>query len=239
MKKSFDFKLLGRLFSFTKHNGVYLFAGLFFSLVSVLVSLFATVLAGWGVDCIVGEGNVDFERLFRIVAAIGISVAVIFAAEWLQNIFTQKLAYKTVRDIRNRAMETLQKAPLSYIDSHDKGDILSRVITDVTEISDGLLLGFTQLFNGVVTIVSTLVIMLVLKWEIALVVALFTPLSLFIANFVAKHSAAEFKKQAVKRGEMTALVDADSQFIVRVNEIVGSQHGTDKHILITAVKTAD
>ncbi len=213
MKKSFDFKLLGRLFSFTKHNGVYLFAGLFFSLVSVLVSLFATVLAGWGVDCIVGEGNVDFERLFRIVAAIGISVAVIFAAEWLQNIFTQKLAYKTVRDIRNRAMETLQKAPLSYIDSHDKGDILSRVITDVTEISDGLLLGFTQLFNGVVTIVSTLVIMLVLKWEIALVVALFTPLSLFIANFVAKHSAAEFKKQAAKRGEMTALVD----------EMVGNQ----------------
>lgn len=213
MKKSFDFKLLGRLFSFTKHNGVYLFAGLFFSLVSVLVSLFATVLAGWGVDCIVGEGNVDFERLFRIVAVIGISVAVIFAAEWLQNIFTQKLAYKTVRDIRNRAMETLQKAPLSYIDSHDKGDILSRVITDVTEISDGLLLGFTQLFNGVVTIVSTLVIMLVLKWEIALVVAFFTPLSLFIANFVAKHSAAEFKKQAAKRGEMTALVD----------EMVGNQ----------------
>ncbi|PWM72198.1 MAG: sugar ABC transporter ATP-binding protein [Bacillota bacterium] len=213
MKKRFDLKLVKRLYAFIRPNRKYLFLSLFFSLVSVLSSLFATVLAGAGVDCIVGAGEVDFERLGVIAAVIGVTVAVIFAAEWLQNIFTQKLAYKTVRDIRNGALETLQKVPLSYIDTRDKGDILSRVVTDVTEISDGLLLGFTQLFNGVVTIAATLVIMLALKWQIALVVGLFTPLSLLIANYVAKHTAAEFKKQAAKRGEMTALVD----------EMVGNQ----------------
>ena len=99
-----------------------------------------------------------------------------------------------MRDIRNLSIESLEKVPLSFLDSKDKGDILSRVIPDVTEISDGLLLGFTQLFNGVVTIVSTLVIMLVLRWEIGLVVGLITPLSLFIANYIAKNTAEEFRK---------------------------------------------
>ena len=211
--KALDLGMLKRLYAFIRPNRKYLFLSLFCSLISVLASLLATVLAGEGVDCIVGAGNVDFKRLGLIAAAIGVVVAVIFVSEWLQNIFIQKLAYKTVRNIRNDSMETLQNAPLSYIDSRDKGDILSRVVTDVTEISDGLLLGFTQLFNGVVTIAATLVIMLVLRWEIALVVGIFTPLSLLIANYVAKHSAAEFKKQAVKRGEMTALVD----------EMVGNQ----------------
>ena len=211
--KALDLGMLKRLYAFIRPNRKYLFLSLFCSLISVLASLLATVLAGEGVDCIVGAGNVDFKRLGLTAAAIGVVVAVIFVSEWLQNIFIQKLAYKIVRNIRNDSMETLQNAPLSYIDSRDKGDILSRVITDVTEISDGLLLGFTQLFNGVVTIAATLVIMLVLRWEIALVVGIFTPLSLLIANYVAKHSAAEFKKQAVKRGEMTALVD----------EMVGNQ----------------
>ncbi len=212
-KKTLDFAILKRLYRFIRPNRKYLFLSLFFSLISVLSSLFATVLAGKGVDCIVSAGNVDFAELGKIAVAIGIVVAVIFVSEWLQNIFTQKLAYRTVRDIRNGSTETLQNVPLSYIDSHDKGDILSRVITDVAEISDGLLLGFTQLFNGIVTIASTLVIMLILRWEIALVVAFFTPLSLLIANYVAKHTSAEFKKQAIKRGEMTAHVD----------EMVGNQ----------------
>lgn len=213
MKKKLDLKMLRRLYAFIKPNRKYLVLSLFFSAISVLAALFSTVLAGKGVDCIVGKGDVDFRRLLWIVVAIAVVVAVIFVSEWLANIFTQKLTYRTVRDIRNLSIESLEKVPLSFLDSKDKGDILSRVITDVTEISDGLLLGFTQLFNGVVTIVSTLVIMLVLRWEIGLVVGLITPLSLFIANYIAKNTAEEFRKQAVKRGELTALVD----------EMVGNQ----------------
>ena len=172
MKKALDFKLLKRLYTFIKPNRRYLILSLAFSTVSVLAALFATVLAGKGVDCIVGKGDVDFPRLARVVIAIAAVVAVIFVSEWLANIFTQKLTYRTVRDIRHLSIESLEKVPLSFLDSRDKGDILSRVITDVTEISDGLLLGFTQLFNGIVTIVSTLVIMLVLRWEIGIVVGI-------------------------------------------------------------------
>ena len=213
MKKALDFKLLKRLYTFIKPNRRYLILSLAFSTVSVLAALFATVLAGKGVDCIVGKGDVDFPRLARVVIAIAAVVAVIFVSEWLANIFTQKLTYRTVRDIRNLSIESLEKVPLSFLDSRDKGDILSRVITDVTEISDGLLLGFTQLFNGIVTIVSTLVIMLVLRWEIGIVVGIFTPLSLIIANYIAKNTSEEFRKQAQKRGELTALID----------EMVGNQ----------------
>lgn len=202
-----------RLYTFIKPNRAYLVLSLLFSALSVIATLLCTVFIGKGVDCIIAAGDVDYGKLGTALIEIGVTVAVIFVAELLQNIFTQKLAYRTIRDIRNKSIESIESVPLSYIDGNDKGDILSRVITDVTEISDGLLLGFTQLFNGIVTIVATLVIMLVLSWKIALAVVVLTPLSLFVARYVSKITAGQFKTQAGKRGEMTSLVD----------EMVGNQ----------------
>ncbi len=211
--KKVNFETIKKLYVFIKPNLKYLILGLIFSAISVVANLLCTVFIGNGVDCIIGVENVNFQKLTGVMIKIGVTVAVIFVAEWLQGVFTQKLTYKTVCEIRNLSLETLENVPLSYIDGNDKGDILSRVITDVTEVSDGLLLGFTQLFSGVVTVIATLIIMLSLNWIVALVVAVLTPLSLFVAKYVSKVTSDEFKIQSVKRGELTALVD----------EMVGNQ----------------
>lgn len=205
--------IIKKLWAFIKPNRKYLILGLIFSAISVIAGLLSTVFIGDGVDYIIGKGNVDFSGLIVVIIKIAVTVGIMFIAEWLTTVFTQKLTYFTVRDIRNLSMETLQKVPLSYIDSKDKGDVLSRVITDVTEVSDGLLLGFTQLFTGLVTIVTTLIIMLVLNWKIGLVVAVLTPLSLFVARYVSRITSGEFKMQSVKRGQLTSLID----------EMVGNQ----------------
>ena len=211
--KNVNFETVKKLYKFIKPNVKFLILGLIFSATSVVATLLSTVFIGEGVDCIVGAGNVDFTKLNMVLIKIAVTVAIIFIAEWLQGVFTQKLTYKTVCEIRNLSLETLENVPLSYIDSRDKGDLLSRVITDVTEVSDGLLLGFTQLFSGVVTIIATLIIMLALNWIVALVVAILTPLSLFVSRYVSRVTSGEFKVQSEKRGQLTALVD----------EMVGNQ----------------
>lgn len=183
------------------------------ALISVACTLYAPILIGKGVDVIVGKGDVDFDKLVPIIAGLLILVAVTGISQWLMSICTNKITFNIVRDIRNRAFSKLQRLPLSYIDSHPHGDIISRVITDVEQISDGLLMGFAQLFTGICTIVGTLIFMLLINVKIALVVVLITPLSLFAARFVSRSTYKLFHKQSVARGELTGLVE----------ELTGSQ----------------
>ncbi len=180
---------------------------LLFSAASVLLTLYTTVLIGNGIDQIVGVSAVNFEEIGKIALMLGGTVAGIFIAEYVRTALTNRLTYSIVRQIRSDAVTKLNRVPVKFIDGSSRGDLISRVVTDVSDLSDGLLMGFTQLFTGIVTIVATLVIMFVLRWEIALIVFLLTPLSLFVAYFVAKNTFRHFRAQSEARGAMTALVE--------------------------------
>ena len=180
---------------------------LLFSTASVLLNLYTTVLIGEGVDYIVGMGDVDFDAIARIAAIFAAAIGGIFIAEYARTTLTNRLAFSVVRKIRLDAVTKLNRVPVRYVDGSSRGDLISRVVTDVSDLSDGLLMGFAQLFTGVVTIVATLVIMFLYRWEIALIVVVMTPLSLFVAYFVAKNTYKHFKAQSETRGEMTSLVE--------------------------------
>lgn len=180
---------------------------LLFSAASVLLTLYTTVLIGNGVDQIVGVSAVNFREIGKIALMLGCTVAGIFVAEYARTALTNRLTFSVVRQIRLDAVTKINRVPVKFIDGSSRGDLISRVITDVSDLSDGLLMGFTQLFTGIVTIVATLVIMFVLRWEIALIVFLLTPLSLFVAYFVAKNTFRHFRAQSETRGAMTALVE--------------------------------
>ncbi len=180
---------------------------LLFSTASVLLNLYTTVLIGEGVDYIVGMGDVDFDAIARVAAIFAAAIGGIFIAEYARTTLTNRLAFSVVRKIRLDAVTKLNRVPVRYVDGSSRGDLISRVVTDVSDLSDGLLMGFAQLFTGVVTIVATLVIMFLYRWEIALIVVVMTPLSLFVAYFVAKNTYKHFKAQSETRGEMTALVE--------------------------------
>ena len=180
---------------------------LLFSTASVLLNLYTTVLLGEGVDYIVGMGDVDFDAIARVAAIFAAAIGGIFIAEYARTTLTNRLAFSVVRKIRLDAVTKLNRVPVRYVDGSSRGDLISRVVTDVSDLSDGLLMGFAQLFTGVVTIVATLVIMFLYRWEIALIVVVMTPLSLFVAYFVAKNTYKHFKAQSETRGEMTSLVE--------------------------------
>lgn len=180
---------------------------LLFSAASVLLTLYTTVLIGNGIDQIVGVSAVNFEEIGKIALTLGGTVAGIFIAEYVRTALTNRLTYSIVRQIRSDAVTKLNRVPVKFIDGSSRGDLISRVVTDVSDLSDGLLMGFTQLFTGIVTIVATLVIMFVLRWEIALIVFFLTPLSLFVAYFVAKNTFRHFRAQSEARGAMTSLVE--------------------------------
>ena len=180
---------------------------LLFSTASVLLNLYTTVLIAEGVDYIVGMGDVDFDAIARVAAIFAAAIGGIFIAEYARTTLTNRLAFSVVRKIRLDAVTKLNRVPVRYVDGSSRGDLISRVVTDVSDLSDGLLMGFAQLFTGVVTIVATLVIMFLYRWEIALIVVVMTPLSLFVAYFVAKNTYKHFKAQSETRGEMTSLVE--------------------------------
>ena len=180
---------------------------LLFSTASVLLNLYTTVLIGEGVDYIVGMGDVDFDAIARVAAIFAAAIGGIFIAEYARTTLTNRLAFSVVRKIRLDAVTKLNRVPVRYVDGSSRGNLISRVVTDVSDLSDGLLMGFAQLFTGVVTIVATLVIMFLYRWEIALIVVVMTPLSLFVAYFVAKNTYKHFKAQSETRGEMTSLVE--------------------------------
>lgn len=181
--------------------------------VTVALTLYLPILIGNAIDLIVGRGDVNFSAIFKILIEVGIITAITAALQWVMNTINNRVTYQVVRDVRNEAFNKLQKLPLSYIDSHRHGEIVSRIIADVDQFADGLLMGFTQLFTGVVTIFGTLAFMLSINVKITALVVVLTPISLFTASFIAKSTYSMFKVQSEVRGEQTALVD----------EMIGSQ----------------
>lgn len=193
-----------------QHIGKYKFYLLFsiiLAAVSVALTLYIPILTGNVVDCIIGPGQVDFVQILSIVKKMVFIIIVTAIIQWLMNTCNNKIAYQVVRDVREEAFHKLQILPLKYIDGHPHGDIVSRIIADVDQFSDGLLMGFTQLFTGVVTIVGTLLFMLSINVTTTIVVVILTPLSFFIASFIAKRTFRMSKLQSETRGEQTALID--------------------------------
>lgn len=175
--------------------------------ISVAATLYAPILTGNAIDVIIGPGNVDFGEIkiiiFKFIIAIGVTVV----AQWFMNIINNHITYSVVKDIRIEAFNHLEELPLSYIDSHQHGDIVSRIVSDIDQFADGLLMGFTQLFTGVITILGTLGFMISINIPITAVVVVLTPISLFVAFFVAKRTYSLFRDQSESRGELTSLVD--------------------------------
>lgn len=199
--------LLKRLLSFTRPYLSHLALALFFAVVGVSMTLYAPVLTGRAIDLVAGKGAIDFQALKKILEALAGVVATAALSQWLMGLCTNKITYLTVRDIRVKAFDRLQKVPLRFIDTMPHGDILSRVAVDAEQVADGLLMGFTQLFTGIVTIFGTIGFMAVINVKITLLVVFVTPLSLFVANFIAKRTFKFFKVQSETRGEMTALIN--------------------------------
>ena len=175
--------------------------------VTVALTLYAPILVGEGVDLILGPGNVDFQGLLAVLKKIAVVVALTALTQWLMNHMNNQITYHVVQDIRVKAFQHIQELPLKYLDSHPYGDIISRLIADIDQFSEGLLMGFTQLFTGVLTIIGTLGFMLAVNLVITAVVVLVTPLSLFVAAFIARKTFSMFQLQSQTRGELTTLVD--------------------------------
>lgn len=184
-----------------------LFLAVLFAAVSASLMLYVPILVGSAIDFIVAKDNVDFNSVFTILLNVGVIVGAAALLQWLMNTVNNRITYHVVRDIRNEAFKKIEKLPLGYIDSHSYGDIVSRVITDVDTFADGLLMGFTNLFTGVVTILGTLVFMLTINVKITLVVVLLTPVSMLVAKFITTRTYSMFTKQSETRGEQTAFID--------------------------------
>lgn len=186
---------------------IFLFFSIVLAAVSVILTLYIPILTGQAVDCIIGSGAVDFDGILDILKKMAVIIVLTAVVQWVMNTCNNKIAYQVVRDVRDEAFHKLQILPLKYIDGHSHGDIVSRVIADVDQFSDGLLMGFTQLFTGVVTIIGTLVFMFSINVSTTVVVVILTPLSFFIAGFIAKRTFSMSKLQSETRGEQTALID--------------------------------
>ena len=210
MKKSDTMK---RIFMLIKPYRFQLIGSLVFAVVSVALTLYAPILTGDAIDLMIAQGNVDFDGMVPILIKFAVAIFITAFAQWLMNLCNNRITYSVVKDIRLQTFNHLQTLPLSYIDSNQYGEIISRVVTDVDQFSDGLLMGFSQLFTGIVTIGGTIGFMLSINVKITLVVVLITPLSLFVASYIAKHSYEYFKQQSEDRGDMTSLVE----------ELVGNQ----------------
>lgn len=186
---------------------------LFLAVVVVATQLYAPILFGNAVDLALGKGQVDIEGIIAILIKTAIIIGITALAQWIMNVINNKITYRVVKDLRVQAFRHLQNLDISYIDSHEHGDIVSRIITDIDQLSDGLLMGFTQFFTGIITILGTLIFMFSVNVKIALIVVLLTPLSLFVASFIAKRTYSMFQKQSETRGEITT----------HINEMVGNQ----------------
>lgn len=200
-------KILKRILTFTKPYKKYLVLTIIFASITAALTLYAPILIGNGVDKIFGVGEVDFDGLIGVLIKLAIIAGITALSQWLMNLCTNKITYNTVKDIRKKAFDKLQIVPLKYIDSHRQGEIISRIITDVDQISDGLLMGFTQLFSGVAAIIGTFAFMLSINPFITLIVVLITPVSFLVAAFIAGNSFRHFNLQSKTRGEMTSLVE--------------------------------
>lgn len=204
---------LARVLRFAKPYRWYLLAALVSAVLSVSLTLYAPVLIGRGIDQIIAPGKVYFDNLLPILIELGIVAVLAALFQWLLTLCTNIVTYKTVRDLRSAAFEHMEELPLSNIDSRPHGDIISRIINDIDSVSDGLLQGFSQLFTGIITIAITLVYMLAINFKVGLVVVVITPLSLFVASFIAKHSFDMFRRQSAIKGQLSGCIE----------ELVGNQ----------------
>lgn len=198
---------LKKVFSYIGKYKYFLILSMFFAAVTVGLTLYAPILVGKAIDCIIGKGNVDFVNMKSILIKVAVIVVSTALIQWLMNVCNNKITYNVSRDLRKKAFEKIEILPFSYIDTHSKGNIVSRVITDVDQLSDGLLMGFTQFFTGVITIIGTLAFMLSVNVFITIVVVVVTPLSFFIARFIAKKTFNMFSLQSKTRGEQTSFID--------------------------------
>ena len=204
---------LKRILQYIADYRLYLAVSLLFAVLTVALTLYAPVLTGDAIDYMIGEGRVDFEALAVLLWRLGIVIGLTSLFQWLMNLCNNHMTYRVVMDVRTEAFDHMQELPLSYIDSHPQGDIVSRLIGDIDQFSDGLLMGFTQLFTGVMTILGTLLFMLSVNVWITLVVVCVTPVSFLVASFIAKSTHKMFRLQSETRGELTGLID----------EMVGNQ----------------
>lgn len=198
---------LKKVLHYIRRYRFFLILSLVLAAVTVALTLYVPILTGQAIDAIVMPGDVDFDKVTEILWKIGTSVLITMLAQWIMNVCNNKITYSVVRDIRDEAFKRIQELPLSYIDSHSYGEVVSRVIADVDQFADGLLMGFTQLFTGVITILGTLLFMLSVNVSITLVVVLITPVSLLVASFIARRTYEMFRQQSETRGEQTALVE--------------------------------
>ncbi len=198
---------LKRVLRYVAAYKILIFASITLAVVSAVLMLYAPILAGNVVDCIIGPANVDFEKIGELLIKLLIVIIVTAACQWFMYGVNNRITFRVVRDVRNDAFEKLQTLPFEYHDGHPQGEVVSKVIADVDQFADGLLMGFTQLFTGIVTILGTLAFMFYLNWQIALVVFVLTPLSLLIARFIANKSYTLFREQSIARADQTALID--------------------------------
>lgn len=205
MKENRD--TLKKVVMLLRPHWVLLLLSLIFALISVALTLYAPILTGHGVDMVVEAGRADFAGLLPLLKRFAAIVVLTAAAQWVMNLCNNRITYNVVKDVRTQAFSRLQELPLRYIDSHSHGDMISRVINDVDQLSDGLLMGFSKLFSGVATILGTLLFMFSINVKISLVVVCITPLSLFVASFIARRTFAMFRLQSETRGELTGLIE--------------------------------
>ena len=213
MKKGTSFQTLGKVLKFIGKYKVLLVFSISLSIVAAILQLYVPILFGAAIDTVIKQGEVHYSQLLSVLINIGICITIASISLWVMNLINNRLTYQTVKEIRAKAMRHLQHIPLSYLDVHSTGDIVQSVIPDVDQLSDGLLLGFTQLFTGVVTIVATLVFMLSNNVLITCCVIVLTPVSFFVARFISTHSYRLFQRQTSIRGKQTAFI----------NEMIGSE----------------
>ena len=213
MKKTTSFQTLGKVLKFIGKYKILLVFSIVLSIVAAILQLYVPILFGAAIDTVIKQGEVHYSQLLSVLINIGICIAVASISLWVMNLINNRLTYQTVKEIRAKAMRHIQHIPLSYLDVHSTGDIVQSVIADVDQLSDGLLLGFTQLFTGIVTIIATLVFMLSKNVLITCCVIVLTPVSFFVARFISTRSYRLFQKQTSTRGKQTALI----------NEMIGSE----------------
>ena len=213
MKKNTSFQTLGKVLKFIGKYKILLVFSIVLSIVAAILQLYVPILFGAAIDTVIKQGEVHYSQLLSVLIHIGICITVASISLWVMNLINNRLTYQTVKEIRAKAMRHMQHIPLSYLDVHSTGDIVQSVIADVDQLSDGLLLGFTQLFTGIVTIIATLVFMLSKNVLITCCVIVLTPVSFFVARFISTRSYRLFQKQTSTRGKQTALI----------NEMIGSE----------------
>lgn len=213
MEQNYKKKTIRKVLNYMKRYWLQLGTSVLLAAVVVVLTLYVPILTGQAIDFVVGKGLVDFAGIFQILKKMAIVIGITAVVQWLMNICNNYMTYHIVRDIRQDAFEKIERLPLKYIDAHSYGEIVSRVIADVDQFADGLLMGFTQLFSGVLTVIITLCFMVTINIKITLAVVLITPVSLFVASFIAKKTYSMFQLQSKTRGEQTAFIE----------EMVGNQ----------------